>query len=224
MINYVEFLNIPAKVAIVIIAVFFGIQIIGEILEFKGKIVPEIFKIRKYFKRKKQERQALSQITDLLSEYNQVTDTLSQVKTLLKDFTTHYSKDNISMRNKWMQKVDQHMIDSDKKREKQADLMQSLNDKLDNNCKITLSLLIDNKRDSIINFANFCADEKNPVTREQFNRIFKIHREYEDIIEEHKMTNGEVDIAYQIITESYETHTKNHSFVEDVRGYGKIGM
>ena len=224
MINYVEFLNIPAKVAIIIIAVFFGIQIIGEILEFKGKIVPEIFKIRKYFKRKKKERQALSQMTDMLAEHNQMTDTLSQVKTLLKDFTTHYSKDNISLRNKWMQKVDQHMIDSDKKREKQASLMQSLNDKLDNNCKITLSLLIDSKRESIINFANFCADEKNPVTREQFNRIFKLHREYEDIIEEHKMTNGEVDIAYQIITESYEKHTKNHTFVEDVRGYGKIGM
>ena len=221
MINYVEFLNIPTKVALIIIAIFFGIQIVGELLEFKGKVVPEIFKIRKYFARKKKEKQALSQITTMLDEYKDTATTLSDVKVLLSDINTHYGKDNISMRDKWMEKVDQHMIDSDKKREKQAVLMQSLNDKLDENSKITLSLLIDNKRNTIIDFASRVIDEHCPVTREQFNRIFKIHKEYEDIIEKHKMTNGEVDIAYQIITESYETHMRNHTFVEDLRGYVK---
>lgn len=221
MISYVEFLNIPTKVALIIIAIFFGIQIVGELLEFKGKVVPEIFKVRKYFARKKKERQALSQITSMLDEYKDTATTLSDVKVLLSDINTHYGKDNISMRDKWMEKVDQHMIDSDKKREKQAVLMQSLNDKLDENSKITLSLLIDNKRNTIIDFASRVIDEHCPVTREQFNRIFKIHKEYEDIIEKHKMTNGEVDIAYQIITESYETHMRNHTFVEDLRGYVK---
>ena len=33
------------------------------------------------------------------------------------------------------------------------------------------------------------------------------------------MTNGEVDIAYRIISESYETHMRNHTFIEDIRGY-----
>ena len=37
MINYVEYLNIPAKVAVGIIVAFFIMQIIGEILELKGK-------------------------------------------------------------------------------------------------------------------------------------------------------------------------------------------
>lgn len=221
MINYVEYLNIPTKVALVIIAIFFGIQIVGEILEFKGKVVPEIFKIRKYFVRKKKERQALSQMTSMLEEHNQMADTLSDVKVLLGDINAHYNKDNISLRDKWMEKVDQHMIDSDKKREKQANLIQSLNDKLDENSKITLSILIDMKRDTIINFASYCADEHNPVTKEQFHRILKMYDEYEAIIEEHGMTNGEVDIAYQIITESYETRMRNHTFVEDLHGYVK---
>lgn len=221
MVSYVEYLDIPFKAAIVIIAIFFAIQIIGEILEFKGKVVPEFVKIRKYFARKKKERQALSQMTIMLEEHNQMANILSEVKVVLSDINSHYSKDNISMRNEWMKKVDRHMADSDKKRERQADLMQTLNDKLDDNSKITLSLLIDMKRDTIINFASYCAGEQNPVTREQFHRIFKIYDEYEAIIKEHGMTNGEVDIAYQIITESYETHTKAHTFVEDLRGYVK---
>lgn len=33
------------------------------------------------------------------------------------------------------------------------------------------------------------------------------------------MTNGEIDIAYHIINESYEQRLKLHSFIEDVRGY-----
>ena len=50
MVSMVEFLHIPLKIALVIIGIFFILQIIGELLEFKGKIVPEFIKIRKYFK------------------------------------------------------------------------------------------------------------------------------------------------------------------------------
>ena len=53
----------------------------------------------------------------------------------------------------------------------------------------------------------------------EFNRIFKTYKNYENFLEKHNMTNGEVDIAYRIIKESYEDHMKNHTFVEDIRGY-----
>ncbi len=33
------------------------------------------------------------------------------------------------------------------------------------------------------------------------------------------MTNGEIDIAYRIIKESYGQHMRNRSFIEDIRGY-----
>ena len=62
-------------------------------------------------------------------------------------------------------------------------------------------------------------DDNAPVTREQFNRIFKMYEEYETIIESNGLTNGEVDVAFRIITESYENHMRNHTFIEDVRGY-----
>lgn len=87
--------------------------------------------------------------------------------------------------------------------------------------ELTLSILIDNKRSSIINFASYVIDESKPVTREQFNRIFKLHQEYENIITSNGMTNGEVDIAIRIIKEAYENHMRNHTFIENIRGYAK---
>lgn len=37
MTNYIEYLNLPTKIGIVIVAVILVIQIIGEILEFNGQ-------------------------------------------------------------------------------------------------------------------------------------------------------------------------------------------
>ena len=205
MLNYIEYLNIPAKIGIILVGIFFAMQIIGVLLEFKGKVVPEYLKIRKYMKRKKDERETLAKMPE----------TLEKVEKLLNDVNEHYSEDNISKRNSWMDWVNS--------RAKVYDAgIADLEEKIDKNNAITLSLLIDIKRDTIINFASKVIDENYPVTKEQFNRIFKIYEEYEEIIEENEMTNGEVDIAIRIIREAYENHMRNHTFVEDVRGYNAI--
>ncbi len=212
MLNYIEYLNMPTKVAFVIAAIFFVMQVIGEVLEFRGKVVPEWIKIRKYFKRKKKEREVLSQLPSMFEQISQVPDTLRDVRELLNNVEQHYSADNISQRDAWIQNVN-HKLDS------YDSLVQELAAKLDKNNEDTLSLLIDSKRTIIINFAQYVIDENAPVTREQFHRIFRIYEEYEAIIESNNMTNGEVDISYRIITESYEKHMRNHTFVEDLRGY-----
>lgn len=202
MLAYLEYLNVPAKVVIILAAVFLGIQIIGEILEFKGKVVPEFVKVRKYFKRKKIERETLRSIPE----------TLQKVKESLDKVNQHYSDDNISMRDQWIQNVNDKLAEHDNWRK-------DFDEKLDKNTDVTLAILIDNKRTAIIDFAARVVDENVPVTHEQFKRAFKLHEEYEAIIKEHDMTNGEVDIAYRIITESYENHLRNRTFIEDVRGY-----
>lgn len=219
MLNYLEYLNTPTSIVAIIVGVFLVIQIIGEILEFKGKVVPEFIKIRKYFVRKKIERQAFSKVAVLLDEYNQMTHTISEVHRLLNDIDKHYSKDNIAMRDGWMKEVNEHISESDRRRKEQDSLMRELNEKLDKNNADTLSLLIDSKRNKIIDFASDVINENYPVTREQFKRIFKIYEEYEDIIKQNGLTNGEVDIAYRIITEAYEKHMRTHTFIEDIRGY-----
>lgn len=219
MINYIEYLNTPTGIATVIISVFLFIQIVGELLEFKGKVVPEFIKVRKYFNRKKSERLALSQVARLLEEHKEMSETISDVKRLLVGIDKHYSADNIAMRDGWIKEVNEHISNSEKRRKEQDSLMRELSKKLDKNNADTLSMLIENKRSSIIDFASKVIDDKYPVTREQFNRIFKIYKEYEEIIEENKLTNGEVDISIRIIAEAYENHLKNHAFIEDVRGY-----
>ena len=201
MINYIEYLNIPTKIAIVIIALLVVTQIVGEILEFKGKVVPEFIKFRKYFARKKKEREALQEVPAILSG----------VKKSLDEVNLHYSKDNITMRDNWMKSVNA-----------QLDHIKEIDKKLDKNNQDTMSILIDTKRDAIIGFAQVAADEKKLVTREQFNRVFKLHKEYEEMIKANGLTNGEVDIAIRIIEEAYAQHIMNHSFLEDIRGYDSM--
>lgn len=184
-------------------------------MEFKGKVVPEFMKIRKYFIRKKREREALSQMPDFLKEFRQTSETLKNVQKLLNNVDKHYSEDNISKRNKWMEWVNNKAEEYDK----YGSCIDELKKQMKENNEITLSLLIEGKRSTIIDFASRVIDESYPVTREQFNRIFKAYKEYEDIIEKNNLTNGEIDIAYRIINESYETHMRNHTFVEDIRGY-----
>ena len=202
MLNYMEYLNIPATIAIIFIIVFAVMQGIGEFLEFKGKVVPEILKIRKYFQRKKEEQEIIAKMPE----------TLAKVETLLNEVNQHYSEDNIAKRDSWMQWV------NDRAKVYDAGLVE-LEKKVKENNEIALSLSIENKRNFIIDFASKVVDENYPVTREQFNRAIKVHKEYEDIIEKNKIENGEVDIAIRIIEESYEKHMRNHSFIENIRGY-----
>ena len=202
MLAYLEYLNAPAKLIIIFAVVFLGIQIIGEILEFKGKVVPEFVKIRKYFKRKKVERETLQALPE----------TLQNVQTLLDNVNKHYSEDNIAMRDRWIKDVNTKLEEHDGWREE-------FDKKLDANTDVTLSILIDNKRTAIIDFAARVVDESAPVTHEQFKRALKLYDEYEAIIKEKNMKNGEIDIAHRIIMESYENHLRNHTFIEDVRGY-----
>lgn len=202
MISFVEYLKIPGAAALGIIVAFFVIQVIGEILEFKGKVVPEIMKIRKYFARKKQEREMMAKVPEMLEKAEKI----------IEDFNSHYSTDNIAKRDVWMQWVNHQA-------EVYDDSIAEIKRKLDENNEITLGLLIDSKRNTIIDFAAKVVDDNYPATHEQFRRIFKLYDEYEEIIKENGLTNGEVDVAHRIIEESYEERVRNRTFVEDVRGY-----
>lgn len=202
MLNYIQYLNIPSTIAIILVVLFFILQFIGEILSFKGKAVPEIINIRKYFARKKVEREIIMALPDTIKEMKIIVDNIDQ----------HYQSDNIAMRDKWIDSVNNRLDLDDK-------LIRSFNEKIDENNKDTLSLLVDSKRNAIIDFASRVSNSDVPVTKEYFNRIFKLYQEYEDIIEKNGLTNGEVDIAYRIIVESYEEHLSNHTFIEDIRGW-----
>lgn len=202
MLNYIEYLNVPSQIAIALIAVLFVLQLIGEFLNFKGKAVPEIMSIRKYFARKKSERKVIRELPN----------TIQDLKNIVNNIDKHYNADNIAMRDKWIDSVNNKFMMEDK-------LVRDLDKKLDEANKDIVSILVDNKRDTIIDFASRVSNSSVLVTKEQFDRVFKLYKEYEDLISKNGLTNGEVDIAYRIIVESYEEHLSNHTFIEDTRGW-----
>ena len=206
LIKAIEFLGIPTTIAIVLVGLLLVTQIIGEISELLGKTVPEILKIRKFFARRKQEKK-------------ETAETLKEVKQLLGDVNSHYSKDNITKRNNWIQWVNDRADVYDSSiveiTNKLSDATQALKD----NTKMTEEMFVQSSRDRIIDFATKVGDETAVVSREEFNRIFKVYNKYEDFLIERKMTNGEVDVAYRIINDAYAYRLTHHSFLENIRGY-----
>lgn len=198
----IEFLGIPTTVAIILVGLLLITQIIGEISELLGKTVPELLKIRKYFKRKKEEKK-------------ETVDTLKEVKTLLADVNGHYSKDNITKRNEWMTWVNNRAVVYDDAVSK----LLLLQDRLNENNEITLELYINVNRNRILDFARIVADNNALASREEFNRIYKVNKEYHEILTKYGKTNGEVDTAMRLINEAYDYRMKHHSFIEDIRGY-----
>lgn len=201
-IKAIEFCGIPVSIAIALVIGFLILQLIGEISESMGKVVPEFVKIRKYFKRKKDEK-------------NQHKNLLLDVKRSLDEMNAHYSSDNITQRNDWMSWVNNRAVVYDAALK---DLIEMKNS-IQSNHDLVLDLYININRNRIIDFAREIANKDSIVSREEFNRIFKIYEEYEDVLRRHGKTNGEVDVAYRIISESYEEHMRNHSFIEDIREY-----
>lgn len=243
MLGFIEYLGVPEIIGIVIISIFFVSQLVGEILELKGKVVPEFLKVRKLFKRKKAEREAVTLLPELLEEhkvlmadnkqvmadYRELADknkelmisncemlkALNESNDLMREIKSHYSADNIARRDDWMKEVNDHISSSDARIIEQDKIMKDLSEKLDRNNADTLSILIDNKRNYLLSFMTQAVDMKCPLTKEQYQRFFNVHHEYEKLIEENKMVNGQVDTAYDLVTKSFEERVKKHAFVEE---------
>ena len=181
-------------------------QLIGEILEFKGRAVPEFLKVRKFFTRRKRERE-------------ETASTLKEVQKFLGEVNNHYSDDNITKRDSWMKWVNDRVAVYNASI---VGITQSLSDvtiALNANTKLTEEMFVQSSCDRIINFSYKAADYSIPVSREEYNRIFKMYEKYEKFLEEHDMTNGEIDIMYGFIKESYEERMKNRLFTEDMHGH-----
>lgn len=205
MINYLEFLNVPMRVCIAVVGCLLVMQLILELLEFKGKVVPEFLSIRKFFSRRKEQKR-------------EVNNTLKEVKKLLNDVNTRYSDDNIAKRNSWMKWVNDRADVYDASIVGITESLSNVTAALNANTKLTEEVFVQNSRDRIIDFSHRAADHTLAMSREEFNRIFKVYDKYEKFLEAHGLTNGEINVVYDIIKESYKWHMENHAFIEDTRG------
>lgn len=206
MLGYLEYLKLPAAVAGTIVGILLVANLVGELLELKGKVVPEFMKLRKYWKRKREEKREQA-------------ETLKEVKKLLADVNGHYSADNISKRDAWMGWVNSRAEVYDNSIVEIKDNLALVTAALQDNSKLTEELFVQSSRDRIIDFGILVADGEKIISREQFHRIFKVHEDYEKFLKKRGLTNGETDIAMRVINESYAAHMREHTFLEDVRGY-----
>lgn len=196
--------GVPASIIIGLVILYIVTSVIGCILDMKGKIVPEIINWRKYLRRKREEKDEQKKLLERLAEK-------------LDSFESHYSPEKIAQRNEWMAWVNQRAGVYDEALTK----LLLLQDKLNENNEITLDLYINVNRNRILDFARIVADDNALASREEFNRIYKINKEYHAILAKYNKANGEVDTAMKLIDEAYDYRMKNHSFIEDIRGYNK---
>lgn len=97
-------------------------------------------KIRKFFKRRKEEKQEIK--TALEDSKN----TLTEVKALLDDVNSHYDNDNIKKRDNWIKWVNCQADTYDNS-------IKNMSEKIDNIDTVLTDLYLESKRNRILDFA-----------------------------------------------------------------------
>lgn len=192
----IEFLGIPATIAIVLVGLFLILQIIGELCELKGKIVPEFLKIRKYFKRKKQEKENEKKLLERLAEK-------------LESFERHYSPEKIAQRNEWMHGVDDSVRNNDEliqKLDGKMDKLLETNEALTTQLEQVKSNVLENEADRLRSELFDCGNRCRRRIRlhpEEMDHIRDVYRKYSDVL--HK--NGPGEKEFNFITDYYNKQT-----------------
>lgn len=210
MLEYIKFLNdyinVPAKLIVSVVILLLCLQLVGELLEFCGKVAPGFMKLRKKAKEKLEKERKRDELLTA------ATEALKKANQKLDEFTALYDNDNLNKRNIWMRAVDTGI--SENKND-----IHSLAEKMEKIYDISMKDHIEALRSVILNFANRVSDKNGILTHEEFRRAFAAYEDYEAFLKEHGLTNGQVDVAYRVISEDYADRLRNHEFLEDIRGY-----
>ena len=205
LLEVIEYLGIPASMAILIVALFFIAQVIGEIIEVFGRVVPEFFKIRKYFSRKKKEKEEINQM-------------IKECKEAILEFNSHYSEDNITKRNTWMNGINNSVKNNDT-------LIQALDSKMDKilvaneDVKTQLnqvkSNVLENEADRLRSELFDCGNRCRRNIRlhpEEMDHIRAVYTKYSDVLNQ----NGPGEKEFNFINDYYnhqefpDYHQKNN--------------
>lgn len=201
----IEYLGTPTTIAIALVALFVVLQIIGEIVEVFGKVVPEFLKIRKYFSRKKKEKEEINQM-------------IKECKEAILEFNSHYSEDNITKRNTWMNGINNSVKNNDT-------LIQALDSKIDKilvaneDVKTQLnqvkSNVLENEADRLRSELFDCGNRCRRNIRlhpEEMDHIRAVYTKYSDVLNQ----NGPGEKEFNFINDYYnhqefpDYHQKNN--------------
>lgn len=188
----IEFVGAPTTIAIVVVGLFILLQVIGELAESMGKVVPEILKVRKYFSRKHKEKEEMQQA-------------IKECKALLADFNAHYDADNITKRDNWMNKVnnsvknnDQFIQDLDKKIDTLLASNASLQDQLDEVKSNVLENEADRLRSELFDCGNRCRRNIR-LHPEEMEHIRVVFHKYSAVLKQ----NGPGEAEFRFILDYY---------------------
>lgn len=203
-IKAIEFLGIPATITIALVGLFLILQVIGEFCELKGKIVPEFLKIRKYFKRKKQEKEDTKRM-------------IQDCKQALLEFNSHYSPANIAKRNNWMHEVDDNVKSNDEliqKLDGKMDKLLETNEALTTQLEQVKSNVLENEADRLRSELFDCGNRCRRRIRlhpEEMEHIRAVYKKYSEVLHQ----NGSGEKEFNFITDYYnkqefpDYHKKN---------------
>lgn len=188
----IEYLGVPATLAVVVVGLFIIFQIIGEIIEFSGKVAPEFLKVRKYFSRKRKEKEETNTM-------------IKECKELLAEFNSHYGEDNIAKRDKWISKVDKSVKNSDT-------FMQTLDTKIDQLLSYNASLqaqldqvksnVLENEADRLRSELFDCGNRCRRNIRlhpEEMEHMRVVFEKYSNVLHQ----NGPGEAEFKFITNYY---------------------
>lgn len=203
-IKCIEFLGIPATMTIALVGLFLILQIIGELCELKGKIVPEFLKVRKYFKRKKQEKEETKQM-------------IQDCKQALLEFNSHYNPESIARRNSWMHGVDDSVRSNDEliqKLDGKMDRLLETNETLTTQLEQVKSNVLENEADRLRSELFDCGNRCRRRIRlhpEEMEHIRAVYKKYSEVLHQ----NGQGAAEFKFITDYYnkqnfpDYHQKN---------------
>jgi len=219
--------GVPAGVIAVIATVLGVLNAIYAIVDKCGKITPAFLNIVKWFKKKKEEKRVkeerLNSIVKKLDDVNDKFDRkfekfdekFDKVDQRLENFEQHYSPESLARRDAWMTWVNERADKYDESIDKINQMIEKLTLALESNTAMTEEMFVQNCRTIILNFASRVCRKDIVLSKEEFNRVFKVYNRYEEFLKEKKKTNGEVDIAYGVIQRGYEERLINKTFFED---------
>lgn len=196
MVELFERLGVPGTI---ISAIAFILLVAGAIKEFTSsfstfkKVFNWIKGIKKRIKEKKEAREKLQQ-------------SLLEAQKIIKDFSIHYSEDNIAQRDNWINWVNQ-------KAEEYNSTLDNINKRLEKLDMITEETRLDQQRNAILDFAARVNNPQYDYSREHYRKIFKTIDTYEKYIEENYLTNGEVDAAVEKIQKAFDEKEKSGKLV-----------
>ena len=201
-------IGVTGSIAVVLLITFAVLQLIGEFIEAFGKVAPAALKLRKIVakKLKRDKEQRL-----------ETAKTLKDVQKLLEEVNAHYSADNITQRDEWMEWVNNRAIVYDEKVEELIALKESLANlatALDANTRTTDNLFKESCRETIINFSHRAMNPMTIISEEEFRRVFNVYESYERFLQERNEPNGQVENCYAMIREAYRERMKTNNFLE----------